>query len=384
MPTTTYMGVDPRHDHSLRIPRPDAAAQVGAPNACTNCHAKKTPQWAADAIRQWTGKAPGGYQNFAAALRAGSQAAPGARGALLALIDDRTQPALVRASAIQRLGGLLTPTIVDIVARELNDLDSLVRLAAVEALAGADPRVRHRYLPRMLVDPVRMVRIEAARALAGEPEALFTDHERAPFAKALAEYVAAQTYNADRPDGRTSLGNLYAQRGDPGGAIVEYRQALALDPTFVPAYANLADLYRRRGADGEAVAVLREGLARNPRAATLHHALGLALVRRQQKTDGLGELRAAAELAPESGRFAYVYAMGLDDAGRTADALKVLDAARLRHPYDRDVLSALAFLSVKAGQREVGLRYAQELRELDPENAEYARMAQQIEGGLPR
>jgi Flp pilus assembly protein TadD len=384
MPTTTYMGVDPRHDHSMRIPRPDAAAQVGAPNACNNCHAKKTPQWAADAIREWTGKAPGGYQNFAAALRAGSQAAPGARGALLALIEDRTQPALVRASAIQRLGRLLTPAITDIVARELNDPDSLVRLAAVEALAAAEPRVRHRYLPRMLADPVRMVRIEAARALAGEPEALFSDNERTSFAKALAEYVTAQTYNADRPEGRTSLGNLYAQRGDPGGAIAEYRQALALDPTFVPAYANLADLYRSRGADGEAVAVLREGLARNARAAILHHALGLALVRQKQKTDSLAELRAAAELAPESGRFAYVYAMGLDDAGRTSAALKVLAAAHARHPYDRDVLSALAFLTVKAGDRATALRYATRLRELDPENAEYARMAQQIEGGLPR
>ena len=33
MPTTTYMGVDPRHDHSLRIPRPEVAAQAG----CAEC-----------------------------------------------------------------------------------------------------------------------------------------------------------------------------------------------------------------------------------------------------------------------------------------------------------------------------------------------------------
>ena len=82
MPTTTYMGVDARHDHSLRIPRPDVSAQLGTPNACTNCHAKQTAQWAADAIGKWTGKPPASYQNFAAALRAGSTAAPGrARGA---------------------------------------------------------------------------------------------------------------------------------------------------------------------------------------------------------------------------------------------------------------------------------------------------------------
>ncbi len=278
----------------------------------------------------------------------------------------------------------MTPVTIDIVARQLNDADSLVRLAAVEALAGADPPIRQRYLPRMLADAVRVVRIEAARALAGAPESLLTEPERAAFAKALAEYVAAQSYNADRPEGRTNLGNLHAQRRDPGGAIAEYRQALALDPTFVPAYANLADLYRGRGVDGEAVAVLREGIARNPRAATLHHALGLALVRQKQKADSLVALRTATELAPESGRFAYVYATGLDDAGRSAEALKVLNAALRRHPYDRDVLAALAFLSVKAGKRELALRYAQELRELDPENAEYARMAQQIEGGLRR
>ncbi len=174
MPTTTYMGVDPRHDHSLRIPRPDVAAKLGAPNACNNCHAKETPQWAAAAIAKWTGKAPTSYQNFAAALRAGSLAAPGARGGLLTLIEDKAQPALVRASAIQRLGPLLTPVLVDIIARELNDPDSLVRLAAVEALESSEPPTRQRYLARMLGDPVRAVRIAAARALAGAPEALLS------------------------------------------------------------------------------------------------------------------------------------------------------------------------------------------------------------------
>ena len=214
-------------------------------------------------------------------------------------------------------------------ARELNDPDSLVRLAAVEALAHAEPRVRHRYLPRMLADPVRVVRIEAARALAGEPETLFSDNERASFAKALAEYVAAQTYNADRPEGRMSLGNLYAQRGDPGGAIAEYRQALALDPTFVPAYANLADLYRSRGADGEAVAVLREGLARNPRAATLHHALGLALVRQQQNAKS-GRVARRRRTGAGERPLRLRLRDGARRRGRHPAALKVLDAAHAR------------------------------------------------------
>ncbi len=38
MPATTYMSIDPRRDHSLRIPRPDLSLGAGTPNACTGCH----------------------------------------------------------------------------------------------------------------------------------------------------------------------------------------------------------------------------------------------------------------------------------------------------------------------------------------------------------
>ncbi|WP_286764540.1 multiheme c-type cytochrome, partial [Rhodopirellula sp. UBA1907] len=40
MPHTTYMEVDPRRDHSLRVPRPDLSVSIGTPNACSSCHVK--------------------------------------------------------------------------------------------------------------------------------------------------------------------------------------------------------------------------------------------------------------------------------------------------------------------------------------------------------
>jgi hypothetical protein len=63
--------------------------------------------------REVDGKTAAGFQQFGAALHAGSNAGPGARDALVALIDDQTQPAIARASAIDRLANLLsrsTPT----------------------------------------------------------------------------------------------------------------------------------------------------------------------------------------------------------------------------------------------------------------------------------
>ncbi len=327
MPTTTYMQVDPRHEHSMRIPRPDLSVTLGVPNACSNCHAKKSPQWAADSIAKWTGKKPVGYQNFAEALHAGSVGAPGTRDALQTITDDPAQPAMVRASAIDRLARWLTPETLSSAVNALNDTDPLVRLAAVEALSATDPATRLRYLPRMLTDPVRSVRIEAARALAGPDESRIPAAQRDAFAKALAEYVAVQTYNADRPEGHLNLGNLHAIRGDPNRALAEFEKAIEIDPRSVEARVNLADLHRARGADGEAETVLRKGIALEPRAAPLHHALGLALVRQKQTAAAVRELGEAAKLAPANARYAYVYAVALHDTGRPQDALRALKAA---------------------------------------------------------
>ena len=224
----------------------------------------------------------------------------------------------------------------------------------------------------------------AVNVCSGAPEQSLQASQRDVFARVLAEYVAVQTYNADRPEGRMNLGNLYAQRRDVGGAIEEYRKAIAIDPTFVAAYANLADLYRAGGVDGEAEKTLREGLARNPKEAVLHHALGLTLVRQKRNADGLQELRTASQLAPTSGRYAYVYAVALNSGGRNAEAIAVLNAALARQPYDRDILSGLAYFNAQAGKRDVALGYVKRLRELDPDSTEVAQMARQIEGARGR
>jgi len=52
--------------------------------------------------------------------------------------------------------------------------------------------------------------------------------------------------------------------------------------------------------------------------------------------------------------------------------------------YRRDVLSGLAYFTAQAGNRELALSYVKQLRELDPENRQYAQMAQQIGGVPPR
>jgi hypothetical protein len=100
MPTTTYMVVDARHDHSIRIPRPDLPVRLGTPNACANCHPNESAQWAADRVKAWYGQVPKGHQSWAQIMRDARDGRPGTGAELAALIRNLDTPDIARARAL--------------------------------------------------------------------------------------------------------------------------------------------------------------------------------------------------------------------------------------------------------------------------------------------
>ncbi len=354
MPANTYMVVDPRRDHSLRVPRPDLSVKYGVPNACTQCHGDKPPQWAADQMLRWYGHTPEEFQRYAFAPHDAEAVKQ-----LRALLEDRAQPDIARATAAATLAPMPDPASVEAVHTALADGSPLVRQAALAGMDPLPPTLRVQFGASLLEDPVRMVRLEAARVLASVPESGLTEIQKAAFHRAEEEYVSAQRLHADRPEHRTNLGTFYALRGRYAEAETEFREALKLRSAYLPAYVNFADLRRIEGRDQEAEAVLREGLKLVPTGASLHHALGLALVRLQRTEEAARELAQATRLAPEEPRFAYVYAVALHSTGRKREALEVLDRALARHPGERDMLLAAATFSRDTGDRTAALKYAE-------------------------
>ena len=69
------MVVNPRRDHSMRIPRPDLTVKLGVPNACSGCHAQPDAQWAAQKVEQWYGHRHGRFQRYAEAFAYAEQRA---------------------------------------------------------------------------------------------------------------------------------------------------------------------------------------------------------------------------------------------------------------------------------------------------------------------
>jgi tetratricopeptide (TPR) repeat protein len=334
MPARTYMVVDPRRDHSFRVPRPDLSVRLGTPNACGNCHANKPARWAADKVRQWYGHDPKGYQNYAEALHAARTGSTDAEARLLALLRDKDQPAIARASAAAELGHWLSENSLPALAGALGDTDPQVRAAAVEALASLPPDQLWQLAHPLLRDPARAVRMLAASALAGISAEQVPTGERADFGRAIDEYLASLRFNADEPAAQINLGNFHAARGEFAEAEQSYREALAIDPDWLPAYVNLADLYRQTNRDREGEALLREGMARQPKAAVLHHSLGLLQVRQKHLPEALASLKRAMELAPDDARFSYVYAVALHGAGHTREAKATIEASLKRAPGD--------------------------------------------------
>ena len=377
MPARTYMVVDPRRDHSFRVPRPDVTARLETPNACNNCHQDRSTQWSAGHFQRWYGSGPR-EKHFGETFAAARKGVPGLAADLIRVAQGLHQPAIARATAVSLLESYPGRSTAEALGELVKDPSPLVRAATAEAMGSLPPHQRELLLQAALEDPVRLVRTLAGRALAGPAPPGLSRRQRRLRASAVREYEQVQQLHADHPGGRLNLGDLYRDQRDFERAEASYRQAISLEPAFVPAYLNLADLYREMGREAEARKLLEEALKTAPASASAHHALGLLLVRTGKRRAALDPLARAAELEPDNSRHAYVYGVALNSLGESGRAVRVLERALRSRPHDRELLLALA--TIHRDRREFGkaLAHGRRLLALDPQNAGYHRLERQL------
>ena len=366
MPATTYMVVDPRHDHSFRIPRPDLSVTLGTPNACTSCHSTRDARWAAARVSAWYGavRAPGPHERLAMTLAAADAGVVEGQAMLRALAADTSQPSITRATALAELNPSLNAPALAAVADGLRDPNPLVRLGALQSAEQFPIESRLPLAEALLSDSLKAIRIEAARMLASVSSRQLGPERDAAYGRAVSEFVETQRYNADRAEARVNLGTFLAERGNATAAETELQSAIRLEPSSVPAYVNLADVYRALGRDADGERMLRQGLLRAPNNGALHYALGLALTRLKRPDTALGEFARAVALEPGNARFAYVHAIALQSAGKLDAAIAQLKAVLTAHPGSGDALSALRNFYQLRGDTAQANRYADQLRVL--------------------
>lgn len=368
MPSKHYMVIDPRRDHSLRIPRPDLAAEGAGPDACTTCHQGRKPEWAANAIQGWFGtpKRPAHYGQSFHAVRENPGTALSRLGYLLA---DKRNPAIVRATAADQLADL-GPAAASNLTWALQDKDPLVRAYAVAGFTSLPAEQRLKPLLPLLEDPTLAVRDEAVRALADVPATQLPEAQRESFKALLGEYEQRLRSNADLPGGRLNLAVLMQRQGRDDQATEQYRQALRMDPYFVPARVNLVTLASSAQRLDDAETLLREGVALDKMPAAdrgnLGYMLALLLVERGKPDEALGWMEQAAVALPGNSRIRYNQGLLLSRMNRRDEALQALRSGLQQAPENADLLYSLIYLHALAGEREQAYGYVEKMRQVAP------------------
>jgi predicted CXXCH cytochrome family protein len=377
MPSKTYMRIQARPDHSLRVPRPDLSVKLGTPNACTQCHADRSAQWAADRVAQWYGPNRRQEAHFGEVFAAARAGRADAISGLAAIAADRAQPGIVRASALELLRG--EPRGGDTVRVEATrDPDPEVRAAAADSLEALSVAARVNALSPLLTDPIRAVRIAAARSLSSVPTDRLDAPTRTAFDAALAEFVAVQGVSLDMPGARLNLAVVAENTGRADEAERQYLAALRIDPDFTPARANLARLYNSAGRNADAERVLAEGLAREPGVGELQYSLGLLLAEEKRLPEAVRALRKAATLLPERPKVHYNLGLALQQTGDRAAAEASLLTAQKIDPTDTATVYALAVHHAQDGRWAQALKWAEALQALEPGNPQVRRFVEDL------
>ncbi|MGZ2409895.1 tetratricopeptide (TPR) repeat protein [Rhizobium ruizarguesonis] len=357
------------------MPRPDLSATLGTPNACMTCHNDRTNDWAAETMDKWYGtqwrKRPSIAHAFAGAAN-GDQAA---MEALRALVSDKDQAGIVRGSAIAAISGTGGLDITADIRTAAADADPLIRLGAAEAAGNIPPEQRLEAIGNLLGDSTRAVRVAAANALASIPPNLF-GNQRGNFETAVADLRAYVETNADVAETQSNYGVFLFARQRTAEAEAAFRRAISLDPTLEAMRINLAEFYRATGRNDLSEQTYAEAIGMAPDRADLRYGHALSLVRKQALTDAITEFEEAVRLDPQNSRYKTTFAVALDSAGRTEEALDKLDGWSAGG--DADIVGLALQYSLKLRRLPEALRYAEDLARLRPQDPQISGLIEQL------
>jgi predicted CXXCH cytochrome family protein len=290
-----------RRDHTFQAPVPETTAAFGVPNACTTCHDDKTPEWAARQMDAWWGdgerraKSTRVATTMYAAGAGDATALPG----LASVAVDRTQGAVLRASAAEYIGALagsrvleggpvqsqtstartapvaaapgarapLDPRVLGALLGSASDPEPMVRASAVRALGALDSRDERvlAVLTARLVDDARVVRARAAEVLLGLDVVTAPGRVGEALTRAQDDLAASLRSFPDSAPQQSSLAWLYAQRGQIAEAQAAIAAAVAVDPTLARPHVIRGVLAARAGRFDDALASWRTARDLDPR-----------------------------------------------------------------------------------------------------------------------
>jgi len=372
MPGKIYMGVDLRHDHSFRVPRPDLSVKYGTPNSCTNCHNNKPAQWAADAITKWYGSER--KYHFADDLIPGSKIEEGSEGHLIKLLGDTAVPNIVKAAAANYLGSIPTQNSFQALLKCLADKDAQIRYRALRSLSNFPAANWRDNVGPLLADKVRAVRIAAADLYTTFPAQQVPAQYASTFSSARNELQSYLTYQADFSIGNVMIADHYLQQQDYDNAERFYLRALKKDSMMNYARLNLSTGYNAQGKNDKALEVLETAVKIDPTNDRIHYNMALLYNEMNNKVAAERSFAKAVQLKTQNPRVYYNYGLLLNEIKKFKEAEMILQKGIALNPSSPEMYYALCFVYLQSNDKIKAKQMVIKLKELDPNNPEYQQL----------
>jgi tetratricopeptide (TPR) repeat protein len=369
MPGKLYMGNDLRHDHSFRVPRPDLSVKYGTPNACSNCHKDKSEKALADAVIKWYG--PNRKHHFADDLIPGSKLDANSEAHLTRLINTKTTPDIIKATAAFYLGSIPTPTSLNTLLACLNHKDAQVRYRALRSLSNFPPNDWIANAAPLVSDKVRAVRIAAADLLITLPKEQIPGQYVSAFDTAHIELVSFLRYQTDFSVGNIMLADYYLKIQDYANAESFYLKGLKKDSQINYALLNLSSLYNTVGKNDASLKMLQRALKNDATNERIYYNMALLYNEMNDKPAAEKSFAKAVELKSENPRVYYNYGLMLNANKKFKEAEAILQKGIAINPTTPDLYYALTFVYIQTGNKAKAQQTASQLKQLDSTNPNY-------------
>jgi tetratricopeptide (TPR) repeat protein len=186
---------------------------------------------------------------------------------------------------------------------------------------------------------------------------------------AMEQYRQALKIDPRYLPARNNLGSLYDRQGSPAEAIQQYRLALQLQPDEPVSHCNLGLALCRQGNPGEALPHFQQALAANPQCAEAHYGLGMVLDRGGQSAAAAAQFQQALDIRPTYPDAHNFLGVVLSKLGKTTEAIAQFRQAVQCKPDYAQALHNLGSLLRQQGNIDEALECYRRALEIDPRYA---------------
>jgi len=187
--------------------------------------------------------------------------------------------------------------------------------------------------------------------------------------EAIVQFRQALAIQPDYPEALDNLGNALLQKGQTDEAIVQFQQALAIQPDNAVAHFNLGIALLQRGQPDDAILHYQRAVAIQPDFVEAHYNLGNALLQKGQTGEAILHYQTAIGIKPDYFDAHNNLGTAFFKKGKVVDAIAQYQAAIKIQPDNAEIHNNLAYALLQMGEVEAAMEQSREALKIQPDYA---------------